>query len=116
MLILLPAKTNGSVRYAPSRDDAYNDDIAIPLYGVGYVPRFTSTGNYFCVTKFDREVSWYYRDDYSSPPSYQRNSSGVEYEYIAFLGEENGDGTDYINTALDDILAIQDDLIGGDGK
>lgn len=114
MLILLPPKTNGSVTY--EHDGSFNGhNTVLPLYGKGYVPSFTSTGNYFCVTEFDREVSWYYRDDYASSPGYQYNSSGVEYEYIAFLGEENGDGTDYIDTALDDILAIQNDLIGGDG-
>ena len=120
MLVILPINDpNGEyaryeqIVYEPSsgytntHSNWYDEHNPLHLFGVKYRPNNMD----FVVTKFDTEVSWYCR--YSEVA--QRNREGVVYEYIAFLGEENGDGTDYIDTALDDILAIQDDLIGGDG-
>lgn len=128
MLILLPTETdnedgdgytnltlyNPARGYSNSSNNYYGVDTPLLLFGTKYVAK--SSSDVF-VSKFDTEVSWYTKGDAygNERGTTQRNRAGVEYEYIAFLGEENGDGTDYIDTALDDILAIQDDLIGGDG-
>ena len=118
MLMVLPVakgsnSNSDSIVYHPTDRDFDNSLIGYPensplfLFGTKYHPDNTN----FVVTRFDTVVSWY-----ADGVDRQRNRNEVIYEYIAFLGEENDDGTDYIDVALDNIIALQNELIGGEGK
>lgn len=139
MLIIMPAITEGNshnyywagedyedyAREPNKNNNEYNDYSApVFLFGTEFRPivlnhsASEASDGYLTVTEWGNTVSWYVDGYYGTigGDRNQRNVLNATYHYIAFLGEENGDGTDYIDTALDDILAIQDDLIGGDGK
>lgn len=140
MLIIMPPIAKGTYSYyAPSDDEEYSDGwgydmtpddklegdthgVPLSLFGTEFRPivnrSSSSDDHYIRVTEWGKTVSWYCKTTGSSLTAgdLQRNVLGCTYHYLAFLGEENGDGTDYIDTALDNIIAIQEELIGGGGE
>jgi hypothetical protein len=123
---ILPGRDskNTPVDYYPAHDYdggdgwTYGTNTPLVLYGVNHRANIVGSVKVY-VTSFDKTVSWYCLDTYDESLNHsaeQRNESGKIYEYIAFLGEENGEGVSYIDTALDNIIAIQEELIGGESE
>ena len=125
---ILPGRDSetSSVKYYPASLSSYDygyvytKEVPLVLYGVNCKPVINSLGQTITVASLGTTVSWYAPGTYQGVQidnsDIQRNELGKIYEYIAYLGEENGEGVSYIDTALDNIIAIQEELIGGESK
>jgi hypothetical protein len=130
MVIILPASYMISKGVVDGCDNA--DYYSLPLYLFkGYYTvtykNNTSSETYhtwaqglITTSSFDNQVSWsvspYSPNTDSDNAALQRNTQGTRYDWIAFLGEENEEGMDYVDAALDNIISIQEELIGGEGE